>query len=496
MNSEDFMTKRTSKIAAVLAALPILAFSGLASASSHREAPAISNDPAADNTDVWAWVTPGTHDTLHIVAAYIPLEEPSGGPNFHKFSDEVLYEIHITKGAGVLDDALTYQFKFTTAPPPHTDPDGSKDGAGNPNSFGGREFFAQLAGSNGGGWQAQTYTVTKIVGGTATQLGMGLSAAPPNAGPVTDAVLGRTYDDTFAATFIHSLGGSEGAVWAGPRDDGFYVDLGGIFDLANLRLQPAPNKTAKDGVAGYNCHAIAIDVPITTILGHAATNSDDDLIGVWASASRRKVTILRNDGTNTLLGPWRQVSRLGLPLINEAVIGLQDKDKYNRTQPKDDLANFANYFLNPVVVRDAEAVGIYTAYGIADPTDVGGTDLTKNRLDIVGAIDLNGLGHNIQVMPGQVGDVLRLDASVDSQFPNGRRVGGGAAPNQDQVDVTDVILDLALTGLTVPTGCGGPAAGKVGDCVDSNDANYLTSIPYLALPWRGYDQGHGKITSP
>jgi hypothetical protein len=483
------MMKRTSKLSAVLAALPILAFTSVAAASSHREAPAISGDPQADNTDLWAWVTPGTHDTLHIVAAYNPLEEPSGGPNFHKFSDEVLYEIHITKGVGVLDDAVTYQFKFSTAPAPKTNPDGSA-------TFGGREFFAQLAGSTAGGWQAQTYTVTKIVGGTATVIGSALPAAPPNAGPRTDAVAlgGTTYDNTFAATFVKGLMSGEGSAWAGPRDDGFYVDLGGIFDLANLRLGTAP-KTAQDGVAGFNCHAISLDVPVTKILGHAATNADADLIGVWASASRRKVTILRNDGTNTLLGPWRQVSRLGLPLINEAVIGIQDKDKYNRTQPKDDLANFANYFLNPVIVKDAEAVGIYAAYNVADPTNFNGLNLETGRVDIVGVIDLGfaPLNHMVPVMAGHVGDVLRIDASVDSGFPNGRPIIGGS--NQEN-DVTDVVLTLALTGLQVPPGCGGPAAGKVGDCVDSNDATYLSAMPYLALPWRGYDQGHGKVTSP
>jgi hypothetical protein len=479
--------KRTSKIGAVIAALPILAISSVASASSHREAPAISGDPQADNTDLWAW-TDGTSGTLHIVAAYNPLEEPSGGPNFHKFSDEVLYEIHISTGAASLADVVTYQIQFSTAAAPNTQPDGTA-------TFGGREFFAQLAGSAAGGWQKQSYTINKIKGGTSTPIGGG-NVAPPNAGPRTDATLGVTggYNDAYAQTFLTTLSGTEGKAWAGPRDDGFYVDLGGIFDLANLRLGnggTTGERTAQDGVAGFNCHAIALDVPIQGILGHAATKSDDDLIGVWASASRRKVTILRNDGTNTLLGPWRQVSRLGLPLVNEALIGIQDKDKYNRTTPSTDLANFKDYFLNPVLVKDAEVVGIYTAYGVSDPTSFGAgmLNLEKGRTDIVNAINLGLSGHTVPIT--DTGDVLRIDGSVPSAFPNGRPIHGGT--NKED-DVTDIVLSLVLTSLAVAPGCGGPAAHAVGDCVDHNDATYLSAIPYLALPWRGYDQGHGKLT--
>ncbi len=176
------MMKRTSKLSAVFAALPILAFTSVAAASSHREAPAISTDPSADNCDVWAWMEPGSHASLDVVLTYIPLEEPSGGPNFAKFSDEVLYEIHITKGVGVLDDAVTYQIQFKTAAVPHTVADGSA-------TFGGREFFLQLAGSTAGGFPAQTVTVTKVVGGTATVIGQDLPVAPPNVGPRTDCIL-------------------------------------------------------------------------------------------------------------------------------------------------------------------------------------------------------------------------------------------------------------------------------------------------------------------
>jgi hypothetical protein len=472
------MTMKAFRVLASFASMAMFTQASVALASSHREAPAISNDPAADNTDLWAWVTPTTHDTLHVVASYIPLEEPSGGPNFHKFSDDVLYEIHIVRGDSSLADVITYQFRFSTTPYTHTDP-ASDAGIG-----GGKEFFAQIAGSF-----AQTYSVTKVVGGVSTVIGSGLAVAPPRIGPRTDTVINTvTYDDTFAATFVKALSssaGSEGKVWAGPRDDGFYVDLGGIFDLANLRAAGV----AQDGVSGYNCHTIAIDVPTTLLTatgsapvagGTNAAANDAQTLGVWASASRQKVAIIRGDGTTTHAGPWTQVSRLGLPLINEAVIGLQDKDKYNRTTPATDIANFAAYFLNPVIVKDAEAVGIYAALGVTNPQQY-----ESGRLDIVDDINLTNFSatgsHAIPLTA--TGDVLRVDMGFDSAFPNGRSIPGGANANQEQANVTDVLLSILLTKNT----------SGVSNNVPHNDANYLAAIPYLAIPWRGWDQGHGKI---
>jgi len=459
-----------------------LAFSisGVALASSHREAPAISQDPTADNTDVWAWISSGSHDKLYVVAAYNPLEEPSGGPNFHKFSDQVLYEVHITRGNASLEDAVTYQIRFATAPIAKVDPADLQKPPG-----GGKEFFAQLAGSF-----AQTYSITKIVQGKgASVIAKDVPVAPPNIGPRTMAVgkafgifSSATYDDAFASTFIKDMG-AEGRAWAGPRDDGFYVDLARIFDLANFAgnaTTPLPNAT--DGVSGFNCHAIALEIPTTNLTsnGQAPTAgaSDAQTLGVWASASRRKVSILRHGGERDDFGPWIQVSRLGLPLVNEALIGLQDKDKYNRTTPATDVKNFGAYFLNPVVVRDAEAVGVYAALG-ADPTS-----FKSNRTDIIDIINLKNIpmanAHNIPL--AQTGDVLRVDMGVDSGFPNGRPIPGGAAPNKEQADVTDVLLSVLLTKGMV----------AVSDGVNSNDKNYLTSFPYLALPWEGARQGHGK----
>jgi hypothetical protein len=454
-----------------------LMLAGPARASSHREAPSISNDPEADNTDVYAWVAPGSHDKLWIIANWIPFEEPAGGPNFHKFSDDVLYEIHLARGDSSLEDVVTYQFRFHTAPIQRVDP---ADLAAAPG--GGKEFFAQLTGAFD-----QTYTVTKIVRGKgSTVIARDIPVAPPRIGPRTQEVanaLGLVpytsprYDDAFAATFVTDMGG-EGRVFAGPRDDGFYVDLGGIFDLANLRAKG----TAQDGVAGYNVHSIALEIPtqLLTADGRPPGNTpgDETTLGVWASSSRRKVSILRRDGSTRDEGPWVQVSRLGLPLINEAIIGYQDKDFYNRTRPKDDVAHFGAYFLNPVLVRDAEAVGIYQALGV-DPTP-----FESNRTDILDVINLKDIptpgAHHIPL--SATGDVLRLDLATDSAFPNGRPLVPGT--NREQADVTDVLLSLVLTKLQVP----------ISDGVDHNDATFLDDFPFLALPWQGFDQGHGKPT--
>src|SRR5579859_7968959 len=303
---------------ASLAALGILALAGPASASSHREAPAMALDPAADNTDLWAWVSPGAHDELYVVAAYNPLEEPSGGPNFHRFSDDVLYSIHIARGDQSLDDVVRYDIRFKTSRLARVDVSDPTKPPG-----GGKEFFSQLSG------QTQTYTVTRIEAGAETVVARDVPVAPPNIGPRTNKVAYQiasgVYDDAFAATFIAPTS-EQGRAFAGPRDDSFYVDLGGIFDLANLR----PAGMAQDGVAGYNCHAIALEIPTRTLTGTGqpptAGASDAQTLGIWASASRRKVAVHRHDDDDDDLGPWVQVSRLGLPLVNEAVIGLQDKD--------------------------------------------------------------------------------------------------------------------------------------------------------------------------
>ncbi|WP_437777554.1 DUF4331 domain-containing protein [Sorangium sp. So ce1097] len=467
------MIHRPSRAAAAFAASVALSAPGLAAASSHREAPAIARDPAADNTDLYAWVQGGN---LVILASYIPMEEPAGGPNFHGFSDDVLYEVHIARGPSSLEDALTYQFRFSTTPYRAADPAGLT-----PAPSGGNEFFSQLSGAE------QTYTITKIEGGASRVILAGAPVAPPNIGRRTNQlayqISGGGYP-AFATSskFLKQMAGGEGRAWAGPRDDGFYADLGHGFDLAGLcplLAAPNPSCTPRDNLAGYNVHTLALEIPLAVANGGSEPTmgpSDQQTLGIWASASRRKVRILRANGKEDGLGPWVQVSRVGLPLINTWIIGLQDKDKYNRAHPRDDLASFGAYFLNPILVRDAEFAGLYRAgqpLAAFDPEA-----LKQNRTDLIDMFNLKPAslgGHNLET----VGDVLRIDLGMPSGFPNGRSLIAGA--DREHTDVTDALLTLILTGAPGTT---------AGDGVAANDARFLPAFPYLATPWEGATQGH------
>ena len=503
------MKKRIRSIGATLA-LALVAAASSAQASSHREALAILSDPCVDNTDLYAWVTPGTHDKLYLIAGYNGLHEPGQGNQQTRLCDNVLYEFHIARGTDTLDDDVTYQIQFTSTPPAASDPN---------TPLGGDELLIQLGGV------VQTYSVTKVENGVSTVIGSNLSVAPPNVGPTTDRLvygLGTfkpydandptsfevgLYDDAFAATFIHPLGtsGSEGRAWTGTRDDAFYLDEKGIFDILNLTGLPGGRRSpGEDVFAGFNLNVLALEIPIEKVTGtglppaHNGTPGDDTLIGVWTSASRRRDRRYEANGDVTECGPWVQISREGLPLVNAGLIGVVDQSKYLRTTPRTDVENFATYFLNPVLVRDVEALGGYRALGVPDATV---TALKSNRLDILQTINLDKIPcvlsnpedpascqvvHHVPIEAGKTGDVLRLDIATDSRFPNGRSIPGGAAPNQEQVDVSDALIGLIVAG----------APGAVGDGVNSNDKNYLTEFPWLALPHQGLNEGHGAPTTP
>jgi hypothetical protein len=480
------MRKRPSWMIGCFTAVGVFAFTGSALASSHREAPAIADDPAADNTDTYAWVQ---GNNLVVVANYIGLELPEGGPNWAKFSDDVLYEIHIAHGGTSLDDALTYQFQFRTARPTYLAPGGNP--LPGPAAGQGQEFFAQLTGS---GAFNQTYTVTQLTnGGSPVVLASNVAVPPPNVGPETNTVVYQIPSGTsYEANWVDSgkstgtLANGGGSVFAGPRDDPFFVDLGAIFDLAQLRPVANPTEAARDSIAYMNVHAIVLQIPLTVAnLGTAPTGGAGNAaqtVGVWASASRKKVNILRRGAagggwSDTHLGPWVQVSRLGLPLINEAVIGLQDKDYWNRLTPKDDLNTFGAYFLNPVVVRDAEAIGFYgmgaPLAACASGSAGSGNGPTSNRTDVINVINMGNAGIT------SVGDVLRVDlGNPSSTFPNGRLL-------------TDKVVDLELglllctsSHITALVGACGPTTNEPeAPLPKSSGGNPV--FPYLEPPWEG-----------
>ncbi len=504
---------------AALSVLGVLSLSGVASASSHREAPAISTDPAADNTDVYAWVC-GSPKALCIVANYNPLELPEGGPNYNKFSDDVLYQIHVTHNddAGIpsLVDYMTFDVFFSSAPIKKVGVDDKKAAPG-----GGKEFFAQIAGEFN-----QTATVYQRVlhqriknngKDTGYKLFENAKVAPPNIGQRTSTfAYGNPSYDAVAKPSIINADGYK--FFAGPRDDAFYVNLSQIFDLGAFvglnalngkpfrtkvfDVDPAATgtfantdpKKALDGVAGLNVHTIALAIPLTelTLSGDEpeyGKASNASLFGVWASASRRTASCYDPNGRGLRRsdGPWKQVSRLGLPLINEAVIGLQDKDSFNAQAPSNDVKNFGAYFLNPIIVRDIEAVGGYAQLGISTVPD----DFKYGRVDILNVVNLKDIpaagAHNVPIENGRTGDVLHVDIALDPDvvgFPNGRPLSGAKVASGKEEDITDVIFSLFLSKLTVPIpdGVGGPGDGR----------KLLTVFPYLAPPFAGDSEGRGK----
>ena len=467
--------------------------------SSHKEAPSISNDAAADNTDVYAFVSPDKPNTVTLIANYIPLEIPAGGPNFSEFGDDVLYEIHVQNtvglapnGTGGVTTLTTYQFTFTTQ-------------YANVNTFlYNTGPITSLTSPNFN--RKQFVTVKKVVqiGGAAavtTTLGTNLACPPCNIGPASTPNYAA-----LAKAAIHTLTTGE-VVFAGQRAEGFYVDLGAIFDLGQLRpLDPAflvkmPQAKGVNSTQANNVHSIAIQVPIAELAAGplaADPTSTDAVIGVYASASRQRSRMLDGDGTVTLSGAFQQISRLGNPLINEVVIPLGEKDKWNTQDPSGD-SQFAQYVTKP------ELAGLLPVlYPGAFPKLAA---YTKPRADLA-AVLLTGVpqavGAGFQNFTGTVqADLLRLNVAIPpgtahnnlgvlggdvAGFPNGRRVyddvttielraiAGAVLPLVDKTFTPDAAVAAITQGLT----------SSNTDMTANNTVLYLTSFPYLGTPHGGY----------
>ncbi|UOQ72475.1 DUF4331 family protein [Hymenobacter cellulosilyticus] len=299
-------------------------------ASSHREAPLIADDPLADNTDLYAFRDPNNAEMINIIANYIPLELPQGGPIYNTFGENIRYEIHIKNKTTSTGDDLTYRFTFT-----RTNED--------PTTF----FRTRLGKEN----QKTTYTAELSVnGGAFTPIVTGGVVPPPNIGArsIEGAAGLNTPYNTLMTNAIRTLANGT-KVFCGPVDDPFFVDLGGIFDLGGVRPT-----SARDGVARKNTHTIALQIPISVLqkdgkTGAQAANilDSDYVIGVWASASRQAIRTLNTDGTQTQSGNFVQVSRLGMPLTNEVVIPIGQKDEWNAGNPYGAVAKFDENAMNP-----------------------------------------------------------------------------------------------------------------------------------------------------
>jgi hypothetical protein len=446
-------------------------------ASSHREAPLISNDPQADNTDLYAFVSPDRPDTVTIIANYIPLEEPAGGPNFASFGEDVLYALHVDHNGDGEDD-VSYEFRFKT------------------HVRNGTTFLyntGPITSLDDPDWNVrQTYSVTRVTGhGDGEILGKHIPTPPVNIGPRSTPA----YDALANAAVTELPDGIK--VFAGQRDDPFFVDLGSVFDLAGLRpfnpahVIPLPGAAGVDGVAGFNTHTIAIQVPTAQLVASGPT------IGIYASASRPKLTIRGKHGTESAEGPWIQISRLANPLINEVVIPLANKDRWNASEPDDDR-RFEGFYLEPEVTRLENL--LYPVLDDAPATGRG--DLVAILLTGVPTLNFTGatksdlIRLNTAIPPsGPVGagNRLALLAGDFAGFPNGRRL---------EDDVTDIELRAFACGYGPIVGpiiegfrfCAGNANrtpnNLLGDGVDKNERPFLTTFPYVASPHQGYEHRH------
>jgi len=559
----------------------MIGFWSMLNASSHREAPLIANDPLADNTDLYAFRSPDNPNTITIIANYIPAELPDGGPNYYSFGENIRYEIHIDNDTSTPGDDVTYRFTFNKT---------NED----PTTF----FNIRLGMEN----LKTTYTLERSMdGGDTFQVIVSNGVVPPpNIGPrsIESGVgLGTNYASLFQSAITTASTGE--TVFAGPVDDPFFVDLGAIFDLGNSPRQDGPNR---DALAKYNVHSIALQIPISTLLktGAATTPSTildpDYVIGVWASASRPAITTLSSGNAAEYSGDWIQVSRLGMPLTNEAVIPIGQKDFWNRITPYDEIGETTldEYFYNPelaLYMDDDQFGGAVPAFGplriqkaalgsfnFSNGGDglfglKGNPALDGTALDdaVFGTLLLPAAGKPRSVdlwptfhtgvpnvIPYQLatgkegnplaagkpfinnflpngGDMLRLNMAVPPTprddanfsslgliqaaaigltvapfntspdlefipnmdgFPNGRRLEDDVTrielqavagvvlaavglwyDDYDPATSTSPVTDDLLGVLTYSTG------------VETNDADFSTSFPYMAMPWRGTELG-------
>jgi hypothetical protein len=471
--------------------------------TSHREAPSISKDPVADNTDVYAFVSPDKSSTATLIANFIPFEEPAGGPNFHQFGDDVLYEILVdNNGDGIQD--ITFQFRFKTVTAP---------GGGFLYNVG---PISSLTDPN---WKIrQFYSLTKIVGfgkmAKATVLGTNIPCPPARVGPRSTP----NYEALASAAITSLDGGIQ--VFAGPRGEGFYVDLGSIFDLGtlrpfeNLHLIPTPAAPGVNTAKGFNVHSLAIQLPKTMLTSDGSNPTDimssNSVIGVWARALRQKVSIVPagpppNDFVQ--VGPFVQVSRLGMPLINEVVIPVQEKDEWNIKSPTND-SQFLQYYADPQLQNLLPILypGVFPKLAalLTQPA------ATRPRSDLV-AILLTGIPSGL--IPGfqnftgpKQADELRLNLAIaptttdnnpaDSSTSRFGLLGGdlGGFPNGRRVFDNVTAIELrAIAGVTyplvAPTYTPDGAAGLLTDGT-TNPLPYLNTFPYLSTPWEGYSRKH------
>jgi hypothetical protein len=406
---------------------------GDGTASSHREAPLIAEDPTADLTDVYAFRSPDKPGTVTILANVIPGEDPAAGPNWYTFSPNARYNLKVDTNGDARPD-VTYRFEFT-----------SKTGP----------FFL--------GDTAQPFTVSEVTrAGKATVVARGVTP-PNNIGPRSTP----NYRSLVSKSIV-SFDGGRSKAFAGQRDDPFFGDIGAIFDLVAIRKGTGNMGGGKDFFAGYAVHTFGVQVPIS------ALNARNGIIGVWASVDRRQVTTRRVTGTRSS-GAWIQVNRLGNPLVNEVIIPTGLKDQWNALQPWQE-GRFRQYYDRPIL-----AAVLNKLYKLGVPeTDrddlvavllTGVPELNQNTGRLAEALRLN-LNVPVTARPSRLG-VLGGDTQG---WPNGRRLG------DDVVDIAEQAVAGFLKGKKIP----------LGDGVDRDDRSLLSAFPYIADPQSGFANTKGR----
>ena len=473
-----------------------------ARASSHREAPFISGQAQVDATDLYMFRSyeTGRQDFVTILANYQPFQDPQGGPNFYMFSPNALYEIHIDNNGDAVED-ISFQFRFKNT---------SKATA---LTVGGKAVKIPLinsgviAGVNPAALNVrETFTIDVVRG---TRRGGTKSAITNAAGGATefdkpvdnigDKVFGSaTGYATYANQHIYNVTipgcATPGRVFVGQRKEPFYIAVGKAFDLFNLNPLGAETGGNNNDLEGKNVSTLAMEVPIACL-----TAGTEPVIGAYTTASMRQGRLLDGSpptGLNKVTrqgGAWTQVSRLGMPLVNELIIGIDDKDKFNASKPKNDPANFADYVTNPVLPALIQSLF---------PSALAPTNFPRTDLLAAFLTGISGVNQPANVVAGEM---LRLNTSTPAAaagaqnalgvaggdlagFPNGRRPAD---------DVVDVSLRVAMGALCVLTGATDtlhvgclPAAAPAGglaltDGVRKTAANYGVTFPYLTTPLPG-----------
>ncbi len=396
-------------------------------ASSHREAPLISEDPSADNTDLYAFRSPDRPDSVTIISNWIPAEDPAAGPNYYTFSPSARYNIYIDRDGDARPD-ITYRFRFQ-----------------------------RTAGPAFLGNTVQPYTATRIADGKAKVIASA-ETPPNNIGPRSTP----NYRELAAKGVVEAAGT---LIFAGQRDDAFFGDIGAIFDLLAFRKGTGAEGGGKDFFAGYAVHSIALQIPIGEL--HAKNST----IGVWSSTDRRNVTV----GSKVHKG-WTQVSRIGNPLVNEVVVPTEFKDLWNRSRPVNDK-QFAGPVLEPVLAKLMNEL-----YKVNAPE--------KNRDDLVAVFgtgvpglnftgptvaDMLRLNYSIPVTPRDKFNRLGVIAGDNGGFPNGRRL------EDDVIDIAERVMAGFLKGNKV----------DLGDGVNAGDVGPMEFFPYQHDPAGGFANTKG-----